>query len=77
MKSRTRKTTHKYGIELPTSQAHAYEINTINKNNFWRYDINKEMMNVSINFEVIPTDERAPPGWNKVTGNLVFDVKME
>ena len=34
VKSRIRKTTHKYSIELPKSQAHAYAIDTTNKNTF-------------------------------------------
>ena len=39
--------------------------------------INKEMLNVGIAFEVLPTGEKASPGWIKVTGHLVFDVKMD
>ena len=62
MKSRIRKTTHKYGIELPTRQAHAYAIDTMNKNTFGRDAINKEMLNVGINFEVLSTGESYPPG---------------
>ena len=77
MKSRIIKTTHKYGIELPKIQAHDYEIDTMNKNTFCRYAINKDMPNTGINFEVQPTGERDPPGRNKVTGHLVFDVKMD
>ena len=77
VKSRIRKTTHKYGIELPTSQTHAYKIDRKNKNTFWRDAINKEMLNVGIVFEVLPTGDKAPPGWNKVNGHLVFDVKMD
>ena len=34
------------------------------------------MLNVGIAFEVIPTGKKASPGWSKVTGHLVFDVKM-
>ena len=67
VKSRIRKTTHKYGVEVPTSQTHAYKIDTTNKNTFWRDAINKEMLNVGIAFEVLPTGEKAPPGWSKVT----------
>ena len=67
---------NKYGIELPTSQTHAYKIYRKNKNIFWRDAINKEMLNIGIAFEVLPTDEKAPPGWSKVTRHLVFDVKM-
>ena len=35
------------------------------------------MLNVGIDFELLPTGERSPPGWNKVTGHLVFDVKID
>ena len=35
------KTMHKYGIELPKSQAHAYAIYTTNNNTFWRDSIKK------------------------------------
>ena len=41
VKSRIRKTTHNYGIELPTSQTHAYKIDRKNKNTFGRDAINK------------------------------------
>ena len=47
------------------------------KNTYWVDAINKEMLNVGIAFEVLPTGERAPLGWNKVTGHLVFDMKMD
>ena len=77
MKSRIRKTAHKYGIELPTSQTHAYKIDRKNKNTFGRDAINKEMLNIGIAFEVLPTGEKSLPGWSKVTGHLVFDVKMD
>ena len=35
------------------------------------------MYNVGIAFEVLREGEKAPPGWSKVTGHLVFDVKMD
>ena len=76
VKSRIRRTTHKYGIELPTRQTYAYKIDRKNKNTFWRDTINKEILNVGIAFEVLPTGEKSPPGWIKVTGHLVFDVEM-
>ena len=61
VKSRIRKKMNKYGIELPTSQTHAYKIYRKNKNNFWRDAINKEMLNIGIAFEFLPTGEKAPP----------------
>eukprot|EP00957_Ditylum_brightwellii_P010097 762975-Ditylum_brightwellii.AAC.1 len=35
------------------------------------------MYNVGIAFEILPEDRSVPVGWKKVTGHLVFDVKMD
>ena len=35
VRSRIAKTTHKYGIEIPTSWKHAKEIDARNKNHLW------------------------------------------
>ena len=35
------------------------------------------MTNVGIAFELLGEGVQAPPGWHKVTGHLVFDVKMD
>jgi hypothetical protein len=77
VKSRIRKTTHKYGIEIPNNITHAHKIDEKSGNSFWRDAIAKEMLNVGIAFEVLPTEKRAPVGWKKVTGHLVWDVKMD
>jgi len=70
------KTTHKYGIEVPMSVKHAYEIDRQNSNTFWRDAIKKEMFNNGVAFEILENGEKAPVGWSKVTGHLIFDVKM-
>ena len=75
--SRARKTSHKYGIELPSSVEHAYEIDVNNGNNFWRKAIEKEMHEVGVAFEILDGNRVAPVGWRKVTGHLVFDAKMD
>ena len=77
VKSRIRKTTHKYGIEMATSVDHAYEIDKGNGNTLWRDAIKKEMTNVGIAFEVLEDGEHAPVAWRKLSGHLVFDVKMD
>ena len=77
VKARIRKTTHKYGIELPTSVEHAYKIDRENGNTFWRDALSKEMTNVGIAFEVLDEGAKPPVGWSKVTGHLVWDVKMD
>jgi hypothetical protein len=43
---------------------------------FWRDAIQKEMYNVGVAFEILETREKAPIGWSKVSGHLVFDIKM-
>jgi len=35
------------------------------------------MTNVGIAFEALEDGVSAPPGWHKVTGHLIFDVKMD
>ena len=71
------KRTHKYGIEIPRDVAHAKELDYINSNTFWMDALKKEMYNVGVAFEVLEEGVRAPNGWTKVTGHLVWDVKMD
>eukprot|EP00957_Ditylum_brightwellii_P170927 13009511-Ditylum_brightwellii.AAC.1 len=35
------------------------------------------MLNVGIAFEVYEEGKLAPPGWKKVIGHLVWDIKMD
>ena len=77
VKSRIRKKTHKYGIEIPTSVAHAYAIDQKNGNTFWRDAISKEMTDAGIAFKILEESQATPVGWSKATGHLVFDVKMD
>jgi hypothetical protein len=77
VKSRIRKTEIKYGVELPTSVAHAYELDKKNGNDFWSKAIEKEMSNVGIAFEILEDGQKAPIGWSKASGHIVFDVKMD
>ena len=77
IKARVRKTTHKYGIELPHDIEHAMELDRKNGNSLWREALAKEMTNVGIAFEVLPSGAKAPNGWKLVTGHLIWDVKMD
>ena len=52
MKSRLRKTTHKYGIEIPKNVAHAMELKRENGNTMLMDALAKEMSNVGVAFEV-------------------------
>ncbi len=70
-------TSHKYRIELPTSVKHAIDIDRKNKNTFWQDAPKKEMGNICIAFEILGPNKKAPLGWHKDSGHIVFDVKMD
>jgi hypothetical protein len=59
------RTSHKYGIGLPTSVKHPIDIDCKNKNIFWQDALKKEMGNVCIAFEIVGHNKKAPPGWHK------------
>ena len=68
---------HKYGIEMPTDIEHAKRLDEKNDNTFWIDAIKKEMHDVGVAFEILDSDVVLPVGFRKVTGHLVFDVKMD
>ncbi len=75
--SRVRNISSKYGIELPTSVRNAIKINQKNGNTLWQDALLKEMGNVCVAFEILGPGVKAPPGWQKASGHLIFDVKMD
>ena len=72
-----KKKTHKYGIEVPRDVTHARELDRLNGNTLWMDALKKEMYNVGVAFEVLDEGASAPKGWHKVTGHIVWDVKMD
>jgi hypothetical protein len=77
IKARVHKTTHKYGVEVPTSIEHAYKLDRENGNTLWRDALALEMTEIGVAFEVLAESQRAPPVWSKVTGHLIWDLKMD
>ena len=77
MKMRLRKTTHKYGIKIPTSIDHAMEVNRKNGNTMWRDALALEMFNVGVTLEILEEGQSAPPGWKRASRHLIWDVKMD
>ena len=75
--AKLRQKTHKYGIELPRSVTHAYELDKQNNDTFWRDAIKKEMKNVLIAFELLDQGEEPPRHLKELGVHLVFDVKMD
>jgi hypothetical protein len=76
-KARYLKKTHKFGIEVPTSVAHAFELDKRNGNTLWADGITKEMTNVKVAFNVLEEGQRAPIGYQFMKCHMIFDVKME
>jgi hypothetical protein len=77
IKSRLKRTSHKYGIEVPTSIKHSAELDEANGNHLWKDSLSKEMHNVGIAFSVLDEGQDAPVGWSKQSGHLIFDVNMD
>jgi hypothetical protein len=69
--------THKFGVKVPKSVEEAKRFDEENGNTLWWDAICKEMKNVRPAFEVWekPISE-LPPGYQKITGHMIFDVKM-
>ena len=77
VENRIRRTTHKYGVEIPRDVKHAHGIDARNGNTLWRDALKKEMYNVGVAFEILDEGVHAPHGWKQVTRHLVWDVKMD
>ena len=71
------RTRHKHGIEIPKGIKNAHEIYAKEGITLWRKAIDKEMYNVGVAFEILDHGARDPPGWNRVSGHLILDVKMD
>ena len=75
--TRAKRTTHKYGIEVPTSINHARKLDQTNGDSCWENAIQLEMANVKVAFEILESHQPIPIGWKSSSGHLVFDVKMD
>ena len=75
--SRVRKTSSKYGIEIPRSIDEAIKLDEINGDRLWQAAIELEMNNVAVAFEILDINAPIPIGWTKSSGHIIFDVKMD
>jgi hypothetical protein len=75
--ARIKNTTHKCVVKTPTSMGNALEIERSNNSTFWKDTLAKEMTKDGAAFEVLEGSIEAPVPWRKVTGHLVWDVKMD
>jgi len=72
VKARITKSTHRFGIEIPTSKAHAIEIDRKNGNQLWQEALEKEMNNIGVAFEILNDGENVPVGYKKSSGHLIW-----
>jgi hypothetical protein len=69
--------THKFGVKIPKSVEEAKRFDEENGDSLWWDAICKEMKNVRPAFEVWEKEiSDLPPGYQKITGHMIFDVKM-
>ena len=71
------KKTHKFGIELPKSVAHALELDRRNGNTLWADAIAKEMKDVRPAFKILDPADADPVGHQRIRCHMIFDIKME
>ena len=77
VKSKYWQRTHKFGIRIPKSVQEARELDRLNGDTLWWDAICKEMKNIRIAFEEYDDDPmKLPPGYQKITCHMIFDVKM-
>jgi len=75
--SRVCKNNVKYGVRVPRTLKEARRLDRENGNDLWEKAYKKEMKNVGIAFRILAEGERAPVGYSKASGHLIFDVKMD
>ena len=73
---RISRTTHKCGVEVPTSVAHAKNLDEKDGNALWMGTINRELENLKVTFDVLEDKAKILVGYDEVAGQLVFDIRM-
>jgi len=68
---------YKFGIPLPLSMADTEHLDRINGNTLWMDALCKEMEAVRTAFEVQDESVTHIPGYKKILGHVVWDVKMD
>lgn len=68
--------THKYGIRIPKSIEEAKRIDEKNKNTLWMDGLREEMKNNRVAFKEFQHDPDELIGYQKITGHVVFDIKL-
>ena len=77
VRNKVKQQSHKYGIEIPRSVQHAYELDKRNGNNYWRKAIEKEMRNVLVAFDILHDEQNISKQFKELGVHMIFDVKMD
>lgn len=77
VKSRVQRKTHKYGIEIPRSVAHAFQLDRESNTTFWQDALALEMNELMLAVRILGDEQQLPPGYIKSSGHIIFDVKMD
>ena len=75
--SRHRRTGFKFGVPLPLSIRDAMQLDREAGNTLWMDALRKEMGAVMVAFEVQPEGTSHVPGYKRIPGHIVWDVKMD
>lgn len=77
VRGRSKRKTHKYGIEVPDSVEHALRLDRENGNTYWQCALQDEMGQIGVAIQILDDAETLPPGYARSTGHIIFDVKMD
>ena len=74
--ARTKRVTHKYGVEIPFTIEEAYVLDKKNGDTQWHDAVNKKMGNLIVDFDSMEDNKPMPVKYTLASGHLVFDVRM-
>jgi hypothetical protein len=77
IKTRFKKKTHKYGIQVPQNIEEAYLIDKEMGTDYWHQAILKEMKNNAVAFKFLEEGEQVPVGSTWIPFHMIFDVKCD
>ena len=62
VKACVKKTSHKYGIHVPSSVREAYQIDKNDGNTYWTDAITEEMKSIRVASDILENDRKVEPG---------------
>jgi hypothetical protein len=77
IKTRVKKRSHKYGIQVPSSVKEAYQIDRETNTDYWHQAILKEMKNNAVAFRFLEEGEQVPVRSTWIPFHMIFDVKCD